>query len=49
MEIKTHEEIRKAQARIWEGQHWTRTTAVGGNIWPDSLVITEREGSFLGT
>jgi len=44
MSNHTKEEIHEAQARIWEGQHWTRTTEKGGDVWPKSLVITEGDG-----
>jgi hypothetical protein len=48
MDDKTNEEIRNAQDRIWEGQHWTRVTPTGGNVWPESVVITERAGFIRG-
>ncbi len=48
LDIETREEIREAQQRIWEGQHWTRTSPTGGTIWPESVVIIERSSFLFG-
>jgi hypothetical protein len=50
MDAETKRAVKEAQAQLWEGQLWTRKdTTVGGDIWPESVIVVERASFIFGS